>query len=843
MRKTKIVALVSLCCWVGCADPDAAGDDELDIEVFPGLSAAVEIAIDDKGVPHIYAQTDSDLFHAAGYQMATDRLFQMDLVRRRALGRQAEVLGPSRVAQDEISRLFDFHRWGAANAARIREENPELYGWLVAWLAGVNARIDDVVEGRAPMPYGFGPGELDVMPERWSMEEHLAIAKMFSFANSNSLERELLATIVARNFPDAWEKVELCRPGYPASILPPDERPVSAGRERSGPARAAALEPIPASEAELHAAMHQLHEAMAHLPRVGSNNWAVAGRHTGNGRPLVAGDPHQPLQSPSLMYAHHLSSAEGGGQFDVIGFSFVGAAGVHLGHNRHVQWTATTNFADVMDIWEVALVDGETAVRHGNDVVEIVERREKIEVAGEAPHTFVVRDVPGRGVLLPADIVPIPIAAPGHALLLGWTGFAATNEEQSFFGMNVASSIDEYEAAVDLMEVGGFNFVAADANEISYRVNILVPDRGDPSARPMPYTVVSGDDPGAVWSGHLPPERLPRSRATTRGWIATANNDPFGFTFDGDVGNDPWYYGCFFAAGHRAHRLDAELERLADRGAVTLEDMQVLQTDTHSSMADMLLPPLAEAWDAVSTDEALAEFRDQEDLASLANLLLNDWNRRMDREQPGALAFHLFMLFLTEGVVGDELSVLFRIVLEEEAPFVIKMPMLAVTGQYPRSDELMQEGRDWLLLRALQRAAQVLRARFGDVDPSRYTWGDMHGTRFDNPFGGELAIGWFPTRGGEDTVDVSSSRFFAPSGDVAERFDSTSGAIYRVVTTFAADGTPQAWANFPPGNVADPHGPHFTDTLEDWLEGRYARLPFTAAEVAAVTQRTTTLEP
>src|SRR5690606_32765184 len=134
------------------------------------------------------------------------------------------------------------------------------------------------------------------VPEAWTMEEHLAIAKLLAFANSNSLERELLATIVQRNFAEAWDKIQLCRPGYPVSIVPPDERPTSAGHDGAPPTTipGARVEPIPASPDELQAAMHTLHEAMAHLPRVGSNNWAVDGRHTATGRPLIAGDPHQP---------------------------------------------------------------------------------------------------------------------------------------------------------------------------------------------------------------------------------------------------------------------------------------------------------------------------------------------------------------------------------------------------------------------------------------------------------------------------------------------------------------------------------------------------------------------
>lgn len=176
---------------------------------------------------------------AAGYQMATDRLFQMDLVRRRALGRQAEVLGPDSVGQDEVSRMFEFRRWGAANAERLRAEDPDRYRMLVAWVAGVNRRIAEVAEGSAPLPYGFGPAELDYQPEPWTVEEHSAIAKMLFFGNSNSLERELLATILQRNFADTWEILEIARPAFATATMPEEERPpASADRGLRAPQRA-----------------------------------------------------------------------------------------------------------------------------------------------------------------------------------------------------------------------------------------------------------------------------------------------------------------------------------------------------------------------------------------------------------------------------------------------------------------------------------------------------------------------------------------------------------------------------------------------------------------------------
>lgn len=823
---------------LGCSP----GDEPIDLgplDEFPGLTEPAEIAIDARGIPHIYGATDLDVMFAAGYQMATDRLFQMDLVRRRALGRQAEVLGAEFVGQDEVSRLFDFHRWGVANSDRLREDDPDRHRMIVAWIAGVNRRIEEVRDGAAPLPYGFGDDELDYLPEPWTLGEHAAIAKMLFFGNSNSLEREILATILQRNFADTWDILEIARPAFPTATVPEEERPPAAEDRRLREPTAPRAR-IAATSTELAEGLATLHAAMGHLRRTGSNNWAVDGRHTDSGRPLIAGDPHQGLQSPSLMYAQHLSSAHASGTLDVVGWSFAGAAGIHLGHSRNLQWTATTNFADVMDIWEVP-IDG-AVVELGGQPLDVVERVEEIVVAGAAPQSYVVREVPGHGVLLPDDLIPIPVAGAGKALLLGWTGFAATSEERCFLAMATAADLDEYDEAVGLMQVGGFNFVAADADGITYRVAIDVPDRGPPAARPMPFTVVDGTDPGAAWTDMLPLERLPHSRGGTRGFIATANNDPWGFTFDGDVENDPWYYGYFYASGDRAHRLEGELSRLIDAGALGREQMQALQTDTHSSMADLLLPALAEAWSAAAEDPALAEFAADGDLSALVELLTTTWDRRMERDSSGALAFHAWMMFLTDEAVGDELSLLLPTILEEETPFAIKFPVLAVTGGYPRADELLQGGRDAVVLQALSRTAELLRERYGSVDPSGYRWGDVHGTRFDNPFGGLLDGGWVATDGGEDTVNVSSSLFFDGTR-VAERFDSTQGAIFRVVTGFREDGTPEAWANFPRGNSADPTSDHFDDTLDAWVEDRYELVPFTRDEVEAATITTRTLDP
>jgi penicillin amidase len=380
---------------------------------------------------------------------------------------------------------------------------------------------------------------------------------MISFGNSNTLEYEFLASVVKRIAPGAFASIQLLRPGMPTFTMPAEDRPASGVQPLQRPdaeplakLKEAAAAALPADGA---AALHRMHAAMAGFRVLGSNSWAIDGRHTDNGMPLIANDPHQPLQSPSVMYAQHLNSADGGGAFDAAGFGFAGAPGVQLGHNRNLHWAATTGFADCMDLFSVGGDD--KAVLIGGKSAPITVRSEEIKVKGAPSTVLEVNDVDGYGVLL-GDALPFPealVVDAGRRVLINWTGFRATNEAAAFLGMSRATNLDEWELAVDKMEVGTFNWLAADKDGISYHLHTLIPDRGDPSARPMPYTVVDGDDPAYLWSGQsLPASKLPQSRAEQTGYIVTANNDPFGFTADGDVENDPWYYGAFYDPGYRA---------------------------------------------------------------------------------------------------------------------------------------------------------------------------------------------------------------------------------------------------------------------------------------------------
>ncbi len=775
----------------------------------PGESPPyVEIRVDSLGVPHIYGVDDEAAFFGAGYMQARDRLYQMDMARRRAYGRQAEVLGLERLEDDKVARAFRWAIHGREDADAVRATQPATWAVLEAWVAGVNLRIDEVLAGEAPLEEGFE--EYGYEPTPWSPEDVMVIAKMTGFGNDLSLEYEVFATIASKVVPAAYEAVEVVRPIRDTFSVPESVRPTELGA--CWPRDGLSSEPVPGLEA-----LAGLRERFAPLRVMGSNNWAVDGRHTDTGRPLIAGDPHQGFDFPGLFYALHVNSRRQGGRFDVAGFSFVGVPGVSMGQTDRVAWAVTTSFADVMDIWSVEV--GEDGVRLGGEVLPIVERVEEIRVRSPGEPvgagrlmSFRYQDVPGGGLVLPRDLVPIPIAGPGRELLFDWTGFRP-RDGGGLLDLNAARSVDEFVRAVEGTGSLNFNFVVADANGIGYRVGVEVPRR-EVTERRRPWLVLDGDDPGSRWDqGWLDPEQTPRGDGGARGFLVTANNDPFGFTADGRLDDDPWYYGALFAPGWRAAHIDQTLSELVARGAVTLEDMRALQLDAHSGLADDLLPLLDEV-----TDPSLAPLVDQ----------LRGWDRQMRRDSPEALVFHAFAHLLTEEAIGDDLSLLYLEAMSLQPVFILKLAAAALSGRSPRGAELLQEGRGAIVEAALRRTRAWLEQRFAE-EPYRYS--DMRVTSFRDSFGAGLDFGEIPSDGGESTVNVAPSRFYAPgSGEVADRWVSRYGPVFRVLGTFKPSGVPELHIGRPIGNR-----PARVEPGDDWVEGRDRRLPFTREEVEADT--------
>ncbi len=803
----------------------------------------IEVLIDEAGVSHIYGATDEDAFFGAGYQMASDRLFQMETLRRFSLGRLSEVIGEPGLERDRQARTFDLPLWGRADAELTRAVDPERAGLIAAWVKGINRRIEEVRSGEAPLPFGYGPKEYDFLPEPWDGADPYIVLKGAGFALDKTIEFEVAMSIISVLYPRAFNSVQVFKPAHPVFGLPPEDRPTSCEIPPDGLHSSDAKQPgeWTASKDGKLRGLGTLARGLVAPPRpAGSNNWAVDGRFTGTGRPLIAGDPHLSFDFFGAPYPMHINSADAGGTFDVIGFAYPGTPGIALGHNDRVMWTATSAFGDVNDIWKVRRCDDGIFVGEGifvgDECMPTTERTERVVVrdpggpAGRGRvETMVYEEVEGFGVIIPQEVIEIPLVGP---YLMNWTGFEA-RPARWFMELNRVSSLDAFEEAVDRMREMNNAFVAADATGIAYRVGVEVPLRRDTGGGRAPWKAMDARDGGSLWTGEmLPRSRMPGSRAPEQGWLATANNDPFGFTGDGRIDNDPWFYGAFFAPAYRAKRIEDELARLTRRGGVTLEEMKALQMDLHSTLADDLLPLLAEAHGRIGDDERLEKFGGRSDLDRLVRLLTMEWDRRMARDSAGALAFHAFLHFLTAQTIGDDISLAYDFAVNLQAVFVIKVAAMAIGGAYPEGEMILQGGRDFILLTATSRTADWLIRSFGGVDPSGYAFADRKATCFDDAFGYGMAVFTKPTDGGEDTLNVSQNILFS---ETADEWVTTYVSVERSVGTFAEDGTPMAFVNFPVGARADPHSPETRSANEEYIEGRYRKLLFRRDEIEAAT--------
>ena len=598
----------------------------------------IEIIRDDRGVPHIYAPTDEDAMYGAGYQTAVDRLYQIEMMRRLLTGRLSEVLGQAAYAQDQQLRIFDVPRWGKADAEVMREQDPEMTALISAWVAGVNARIAEINDGEVERPFGYREDDRDFWPEPWGEDDPYIVLKGVELGLGRTVEFEIALTLLTLLFPEPVTAVQPFRPAHAVFGLPPEDRPDPIEDAPPPPMLTPAPAPAPYSNETIEETLRAAQQFIENMPGHGaSNNWAVDGEHTANGRPLIAGDPHLDFALMGSMMPMHINSKDAGGTIDVAGFAQPGVPGIALGHTDRVAWTQTTAFGDVMDVWQVS-VNGSN-VSLGGGSVPITRREETFIIrsptgpAGEGSEaTIVYDDVEGYGTIIPQNLIPIPIGGP---YLVDWMGFRPQTTRWPL-ALATMQNLDDFEAALDAMPELNQSTIAADADGIAFGNGLAVPLR-EVGGKITPWLAMDGSDASTLWTGEtLPLELMPRSRNPGRGFICTANNDPYGFTENGELEDDPFYYGAFFAPGYRAKRIEDTLLELIERGDVELEDMQALQMDVHSTMADDLVPLIEEAWAAAAKDVDLAEFADNADLATLVEVL-SDWDRQMARDSAGSV--------------------------------------------------------------------------------------------------------------------------------------------------------------------------------------------------------------
>ncbi|HEX6203862.1 MAG TPA: penicillin acylase family protein, partial [Thermoanaerobaculia bacterium] len=635
------------------APPAAAAPTE--VLRLPGLEREARLVRDVRGIPHLWASNEHDLYFLQGWVHAEDRLFQMDLTRRQASGTLAELFGPPALASDVELRTIGLRRAAERSLAVL---SPEVRAHLDAYAAGVNAWV-----ASHPLPVEYGLLERTAF-EPWTPTDSVVIAKAIAFSLSFDLDVEAtvaFATYVGTGAVAGFDGAALytqdlfrSAPFFPATTVPDangDILPVAGARAAGDPmaahrrAAAALAKALPPAAVTLAADYLERARRVPLLaaalgPRgrdTGSNEWAIAGRHTADGRPLVANDPHLALDTPATFHQIHLQAPPAG--VDVIGSGFAGVPYVVLGQNRRIAWGATTNPMDVTDTFAETVVPDAASPSGLSTVFQGA-----LEPVIPLPQVFRVNQLDGApenlATVPPGSVVdgtfvpPVVLIVPrrnqgpivaldtdeGTAISVQYTGFSGTRELDTFRLWNKSRNLPEFVAALQHFDFGSQNWAYADVHgDIAYFTSAEMPLREDLEAGTVaglpPWFVRDGSG-GNEWlpfAGPRPPEHaipyqvlpfgeMPQVVNPPEGWFVNANNDPAGTTLDNDPLNQLrptgglYYLNVGYADGLRAGRITAQVRGLVGRGDVTPADMEALQADVVLPDAQFFVPEILNAW-------------------------------------------------------------------------------------------------------------------------------------------------------------------------------------------------------------------------------------------------------
>ena len=746
--------------------PQTRGDIRL-----AGLSVPAEILRDRYGIPHIFAGTLGDASFALGFVHAQDRLWQMEMSRRIASGRLAEIVGPGALENDRFLRTLGVRRSAEANLRALDAETRQL---LEAYAAGVNAFIasDPVLP-----PEFWLTG---ARPEPWTPVDSIAWVKMMAWDLGGNWRNELLRMRLAKTLPLA--RIHELLPPYPGEPVP-----------------------VIADLKELYGSMERDAVRLARFAPdnegLGSNNWVVSGARSASGKPLLANDPHLGLTAPPVWYFAHLSAPG----LNVIGATLPGVPGVILGHNGRIAWGVTDTGPDVQDLYIEKLdAAGGYLAPEGARAFQVID--ETIKVKGAESEQLRVR-VSRHGPVI-SDVLRTAqeLAPRGHVIAFAWTALAEDDRTmQASLQFARAREWDGFLAAARDFHSPQQNIVYADVEgNIGFVAAGRVPHRGPGNdlkgMAPAPGWLEKYD-----WAGTIPFEQLPRSFNPASGVVVTANHriTPPGY---------PHFISSEWQPPYRADRIQQLLDATPKHD---VRSFARIQADVTSLAMRELLPKLLAT-------------RPRSEAARKALDLLRKWDGAMAPERPEPLIAWAWWRELARAIYADELGDAFRQNWLARAVFLANVlsgdpgPARWCDDVRTRAVETCEER----LALSLDAALANLGKRYG-ADAFRWRWGEAHAARHEHrPFGRQPLLAKLfdirvPSPGDAYTINVGRSFLNDEAEPFANRHAPSLRAIYDLSNL---ENSLYIHSGGQSGNILSDHYDAFS---EAWAKNEY--IPMRAA--------------
>lgn len=752
--------------------------------VVRGLVDEVEILIDEWGVPHIFAESEHDVYLAQGFNAARDRLYQIDLWRRRGLGQLAEIYGPAFIEQDRAARLFLYRgdmraEWLAYGSSTKAIVN--------AFVEGINAYVFLLEERPHLVPPEFEM--LGYLPALWSAEDVVRARTHGLFYN---VEQELTRALTRRDFGDLVEDLRQIRePNDPRGAIPA----IDIDHLSSEVLRVYRLAFAPGNPPS--AGAEGADEGFS-----GSNNWVLGVTKTATGRPILANDPHRAVTLPSLRYIAHLSAPG----MDIIGGGEPALPGISIGHNGSVAFGLTILPADQEDlyIYEINPRD-EREYQYQGSWEQMSTATESIRVADGETIDVELEFTRHGPVIYRSPDGRLAAAVRAAWLQPGMAPYLSSLEYRR------AQTSEDFRSALNRWGAPPVNQIYATPDgDIGWKASALVPIRPNwDGSMPVP------GDGSYEWAGFYDADQTPGLHNPRSDWFGSANemNLPDDYPNDAKTITYDWY------SASRKKRLD---EEFSGSSGFTIEHSVKMQSDTVSidarTVCQLLAPLSSEPVGDMPEFQMLTKWSGDEASNSVEALIFEIWSRRHLR--PWLIGEYL----TRRGLSGDLLEDAKAVLLRDES----------------YSSDLRPDGR---MIEALVQEAPVetaravaesLTAALSEIaerlgpDRSTWTWGSLLHAKLVHPGFASLPTapaGWTTigpaSRGGSG--DTPGMTMYDPS------FRMTVGSTFRVVVDVGDWDRSRAMNS--PGQSGDPRSPHYSDLFGSWAEGESFPLLYSRAAI------------
>jgi penicillin amidase len=662
------------------------------------LTAEARVRTDTHGIPVIDAANRADAVRALGYVTARDRLFQMELMRRKSAGRLAEIFGDMALESDIKARTYSFHRLAKAIAAKLPLDHRH---YLQSYADGVNSYMAE--SGKLPFEFTV----LGYQPEPWTPEDSLlVILGMCETLTAGAERGERMLSVMEKTLPDAVVR-----------FLTPDTdfytEQLQNQAESLRPAQAipaAALANALADQGEDKAALAQLVQQSDLM--AGSNAWAVSGKKTKDGRAILANDMHLNLPVPNTWYRIELNYE---GTY-AAGLALPGTPLLIAGSNRHIAWGATNLTGDFLDLVRLDIDPGNPdQYRVGDQWRRFDEYPETIAIKGSEAKRIVVKQTLW-GPVAHQPLLDQPVA-------IHWVALDADAFNLNLLDLEQGETLEQ---AVKIVNSSGgpqLNVLLADdQGSIAWTLMGKIPKRfGNDGLASRSWA-----DGSVGWNGYVEPGELPRVINPPEGILASANDRRFGKNY-------PYVIGHQFGNGYRAYRITQQLKQMPQFSEWAMFDLQLdTESEFYVFYQQLALNSL--------TNEAVAA---QPDLAEARDYLLA-WNGRADADSLGFALLVEFRKQLIEGVFTPFLAASRKADKSFSYNWTyIDTPLQAMLNEkLPQTLPDAAHYRNWddFIIGQLKHSIQQVQTRKPGMALMALNWGRLNKVKQSHPFSKALPI-------------------------------------------------------------------------------------------------------